>query len=95
MGDTYTTAKGVQLTVGQLYTDIYRDSLRVIAVVEIAAPRTGYQGRTRCEVSYRVVVRDGARVTSSRLQRMDAERLADPKLYRLVEDEALAKWVRS
>ncbi len=93
--NTYTTAKGVKLAVDQLYTDIYRDSLRVLVVVEIAAPRTDYQGRTRCEVTYRVVVRDGARVTSARLQRIDAERLADPKLYRLVEDEALAKWVRS
>lgn len=95
MSKTYTTAKGVQLAVGQLYTDIYRDSLRVLAVVEIGAPRTDFQDRICCEVVYRVVVRDGARVTSARLQRMDAERLADPKLYQLVEDAALAKWVRS
>lgn len=94
MANTYTTAKGVQLTVGDLYTDIYRDGARVLLVTDIATPTTDLKGRSRCEITYRVVMRDGARITSARTQRIDADRLADPKLYALVTDPKLVARVR-
>lgn len=94
MATTFTTAKGVQLVVGHLYTDIYRDGARVLMVTHLAAPTTGLKGRTRCEVTYRVVMRDGGRITSSRTQRIDTDRLADPKLYALVTDPKLVARVR-
>lgn len=94
MTATYTTGKGVTVEVGDLYTDIYRDGARVLLVTEIGTPVTDSAGRTRCQIAYRVVVRDGARVTSSRTQRIDADRLADPKLYARVLDAELLAWVR-
>lgn len=94
MSTTYTTGKGVTIEVGHLYTDIYRDGARVLLVTDIAEPATAFNGGTRCEITYRVVVRDGARVTSARTQRIDADRLADPKLYALVTDPKVIASVR-
>ncbi|MGW6730199.1 hypothetical protein ACWF9G_30235 [Nocardia sp. NPDC055029] len=94
MTKTFTTAKGVQLAVGHLYTDIYRDGARVLLVTDIAEPTTDVKGRTHCEVTYRVVMREAARITSARTQRIDADRLADPKLYALVTDPKLVARVR-
>ncbi|WKG13580.1 hypothetical protein QX204_34055 (plasmid) [Nocardia sp. PE-7] len=90
----FTTTKGVQLAVGQLWTDIYRDGARVLLVTDFAEPTTDAKGRARCQVSYRVVVRDGAQTTSARVQRIDADRLGDAKLYALVTDPKLLAWVR-
>ena len=95
MSDTFTTGKGVTVAVDELYTDVYRDCARVLLVTEIVTVRTDLAGRTRCEIGYRVVMRDGARVTSGRPQRIDADRITDPKLYQLVTDPALIKRVRS
>ncbi|WP_280507265.1 hypothetical protein [Nocardia flavorosea] len=79
---SYTTAKCVTVTVGDKFTDIYRDGgVRVLLVVEIADPWTDRQGRERCSVLYRVVSRDGKAVSTSRVQEIDAARLTDPKLY--------------
>jgi len=94
MTATFTTGKGVTIEVGHLYTDIYRDGARVLLVTDIAAPTTDLKGRTHAQVSYRVVVREGARITSARVQRIDADRLADPKLYARVTDPKLVAWVR-
>ncbi|WP_328664590.1 hypothetical protein [Nocardia salmonicida] len=94
MSTTYTTGKGVQLAVGQLWTDIYRDGARVLLVTDIAEPTTDLKGRTHAQISYRVVVREGAQILSARVQRIDADRLADPKLYAQVTDPKLAALVR-
>ena len=94
MSTTYTTGKGVQLAVGQLWTDIYRDGARVLLVTDIAEPTTDLKGRTHAQISYRVIVREGARITSARVQRIDADRLADPKLYARVTDPKLVAWMR-
>ncbi|MFI5501139.1 hypothetical protein ACIA5E_18940 [Nocardia asteroides] len=94
MSSIFTTGKGVQLAVGYLYTDIYRDGARVLLVTDIAEPTTDLKGRAHAQVSYRVVVREGARITSARVQRIDADRLADPKLYARVTDPKLLAWVR-
>lgn len=83
----YTTAKCVTVTVGDRFTDIYRDGARVLLVVEIADPWTDSQGRERCSVLYRVVVRDGKPVATSRVQEIDAARLTDPKLYARVGEQ--------
>jgi hypothetical protein len=77
----YTTAKCVTVTVGDRFTDVYRDSAQVLLVVDIAEPWTDGSGRERCSVLYRVVVRDGRPVTTSQVQEIDAARLTDPKLY--------------
>lgn len=94
MNTTFTTSKGVTIEVGHLYTDIYRDGARVLLVIDIAAPTTDSKGRQHAQVFYRVVVREGARITSSRVQRIDADRLADPKLYAQVTDPKITAWVR-
>ncbi|MEU4345603.1 hypothetical protein AB0H00_30855 [Nocardia sp. NPDC023852] len=83
---SYTTSKGVLIEVDQRYTDVYRDGARVIAVVEIAEPRTDHKGVERCEITYRVVVRDGVELALTRVQTMDAARLTDTRLYQLVEE---------
>ncbi|MEU2258549.1 hypothetical protein ABZ540_35890 [Nocardia xishanensis] len=92
--DSYTTPAGVTVALGQLYTDdVYRRDARVIRVVEIAEPHTDYKGALRCTVTYRVVVEaDGARALT-RTKTIDAARLTDPRLYRLVEDGA-PRWPR-
>ncbi|MFJ2839986.1 hypothetical protein ACIO52_31890 [Nocardia sp. NPDC087230] len=94
MSLTFTTGKGVTIAVGHLYTDIYRDGARVLLVTDIAAPTIDSKGRAHAKVSYRVVVREGARITSARVQRIDADRLTDPKLYARVTDPKLAARVR-
>ncbi|MGW4719719.1 hypothetical protein [Nocardia sp. NPDC004260] len=87
MMDTYTTPKGITVRVGQLWTDdVYRQDARVIQVVEIAEPHTDYKGAGRCTVTYRVVAEGGGARALTRTKTIDAARLTDPRLYRLVEE---------
>ncbi|MBF6284479.1 hypothetical protein REK76_29430 (plasmid) [Nocardia farcinica] len=87
--DSYTTPAGVTVAVGQLWTDdVYRQDARTIRVLEIAEPHTDYKGALRCTVTYQVVAdADGPRALT-RTKTIDAARLTDPRLYRLVEEVA-------
>lgn len=78
---SYTTPKCRTVSVGDCYTDTYRDEARVLLVVDIAEPWTDHLGRERCSVLYRVVAQDGRPVSSSRVRSIEASRLTDPRLY--------------
>lgn len=83
--DSYITRSGVRIAVEQRYTDIYRNNARVIEVVSIASPRP--RGNSEyCEITYRVVEREGTPVTSTQTKTIDAARLANPTFYALVKE---------
>ncbi|MGY2025922.1 hypothetical protein [Nocardia gipuzkoensis] len=87
--DSYTTPKGVTIRVDQLYTDdVYRQDARTIRVVEIAEPHTDYKGALCCTVTYRVVAEGDNPRALTRTKTIDASRLTDSSLYRLVEEVA-------
>ncbi|WP_280393472.1 hypothetical protein [Nocardia wallacei] len=79
--EIYTTTRGTRIALGDRFRDVGRSDARTLLVVEIGKPYADWKGTRRCPVTYRVVAQVGQTKLPSQVKTIDAERLADRKLF--------------
>lgn len=79
--EIYTTSKGTRIAVGDRFRDVSRTDARTLLVVEIGEPYADWKGTRRCPITYRIVAQVGKTELPSQVKTIDAERLADRKLF--------------
>ncbi|MBB5918954.1 hypothetical protein BJY24_007887 [Nocardia transvalensis] len=81
MREIYTTSRGTRIALGDRFQDVARADARTLLVVAIGEPYADWKGVRRCPIDYRIVAQVGKAKCSAAVKTIDAERLADRKLF--------------